>query len=473
MSLTTAPQVEFETPSFAGIFPLALTPMEAFMVADGRENYPMLCDIELQFQGSIERGAFDTALELALARNPLLRSLVERGRGGAPVWVPTDRTPAVDWADWDTPIAGQYGQFIDLARDIGFRIWVRHGSDKSRILFNFHHACCDGVGFMGFCEDFLAAYAAAVPGGVAVQPRPLNPESLKRRGLIGIPKRSGWQSIGDVFVGAAESIRFLLGAPLSLPARVEPAAAVGHVVSRCHVFTGQTVVALRRLAGQGGATLNDLLIRDLMATLRRWYADGGREPRRRRLRVLMPQNLREREDVAMPAANAMSFAFVTRRADCCDDPPRLLTSIRDETEAIRRYKLSLYFLGGIAMMQATGLLNWLLKRKMCFATAVLTNLGDLTRRFVARFPRSPEGLQVGNLVLTGAIGMPPVRPLTRSVWAVCQTASTLTICLKCDPQSFSPLDVERLLGEYVKQLLDSARGATPEQQTISAESGLS
>ncbi len=171
----------------------------------------------------------------------------------------------------------------------------------------------------------------------------------------------------------------------------------------------------------------------------------------------MPQNLREREDETMPAAVAMSFAFITRRASMCDDPEKLLHSIRAETESIRRGKLSLYFLGGIAALQGSGMLSWILRRRACFATAVLTNLGNPTRRFVARFPRESAGHRVGNLRLKSILGVPPLRPLTRAVWGAFQTASTLSIALKCDPQSYSPLDVEQLLGEYVSQLRASAR----------------
>ncbi len=113
----------------------------------------------------------------------------------------------------------------------------------------------------------MAAYSAAIPGGVAVAPRPLNPDLLKRRGLIGIPQRSGWQKFTDVFVGIRESLRFVLQAPLALAPRVEAADATGHVVFSSHTFSDDTVVNLRRLAGTAGATLNDLLIRDLLIAL--------------------------------------------------------------------------------------------------------------------------------------------------------------------------------------------------------------
>jgi hypothetical protein len=461
MSLTTASQIDYDTPSFAGLFPLPLTPMEAFMVADGREGYAMTCDTELDFSGCIDREAFETALAVALARNPLLRSLVVRDSAGALSWTLTDHMPHIDWAPWGTPVAGQFGQTVDLTREIGLRVWVRQGDEKSSVLCQFHHACSDGVGFVAFCEDMMAAYSAALPGSVAVALRPLNPELLKRRALLSIPLRNKLQKVADVFLAIRESLRFLFQAPLALSAQVDAKDATGHVVFSSYTFTDETVVNLRRLAGEAGATLNDLLLRDLMIALRRWQSGNGRAPRYRKLRILMPQNLRGPDDGAMPATIAMSFAFITRSASCCDDPDKLLRTISAETEAIRRHKLSLFFLGGIASLQGAGILDWLLRRRMCFATAVLTNLGNPTRRFVARFPRSPEGLMAGNLALKSITGVPPLRPLTRSVWGVFQTASTLTISLKCDPQSYGPLDVERLLGEYVSQLRDSARSTAP------------
>ncbi len=128
MSLTTASPVEFLAPSFDGLFPLPLTPMEAFMVVDAGEDYSMMCDTELQFQGCVDRDAFDVALAVALDRNPLLGCLVGRDPAGTWVWTPTDRLPPVDWAPLGTPIAADYGHSIDL----GARSDCGSGSARDR-----------------------------------------------------------------------------------------------------------------------------------------------------------------------------------------------------------------------------------------------------------------------------------------------------------------------------------------------------
>ena len=160
----------------------------------------------------------------------------------------------------------------------------------------------------------------------------------------------------------------------------------------------------------------------------------------------------------MPSANVMAFAFVTRRADRCDNPESLLQSIHEETEAVRRGQLSRYFIGGLAAVQSAGALDWLLRRPICFSTAVLTNLGDPTRRFVARFPRSAAGLVVGNLVFRGLAGGPPLRPLTRAAFSIFNSAKTLSVSLKSDPHNFSPGDMRRLLDRYLEQLASTSSG---------------
>jgi hypothetical protein len=155
----------------------------------------------------------------------------------------------------------------------------------------------------------------------------------------------------------------------------------------------------------------------------------------------------------MPAANIMGFSFLSRTAEQCDDPDSLLAGIRDETEQIRRYRLSLFFLGMLGAVNAVpGALRRFVRGQRCFATAVLTNLGDPTRRFVARFPRRNGYLVAGNLLLESISGVPPLRPMTRTAIAIITYAGQLTISLCCDPHHFSPADTQEFLNQYRAQL---------------------
>ena len=93
----------------------------------------------------------------------------------------------------------------------------------------------------------------------------------------------------------------------------------------------------------------------------------------------------------MPAANVMSFAFIDRRAgDCSRNNLVLVDSIRAEMDAIKRLRLSLYFIGQIGILAAIpGLMRRVMSMNRCFASAVLTNVGDPMRRFsgAVRTPR--------------------------------------------------------------------------------------
>jgi putative ABC transport system ATP-binding protein len=155
----------------------------------------------------------------------------------------------------------------------------------------------------------------------------------------------------------------------------------------------------------------------------------------------------------------MSFAFLTRHSLACHGSRELLESIRVETDAIRRGQLSLYFVGGLSTVQSVGALPSLLASRFCFATAVLTNLSDPTRRFVTRFPRTAQGLVVGDLVLEGIAAVPPVRPGTRAVFGIINTAGTFSVSLKWDPLIYSPQEAQHLLSAYVAQLQATADAA--------------
>ena len=440
-------------PDFASVFPLPLTTLESFMVADSKPDYPMMCDLEIHCRGRVDRPALEAALAFAAARNPLFSSRIDRTRAGL-AWVPNRAPAAVQTIGMQDQPDASYGAPTDLASKPGLRVWVRQGEDEASIVVHFHHACSDAVGGLGFIEDMMAGYAAACPGGPRIEPRPLAPDRLKGRGELGLAGRSWWRRIHDEVAGAREGARFLLQAPAPLAPAAGPA---GDPASRPGFPLNATcsddvTAALRRVARDARATLNDVLLRDLFVTLQRWNQDCGGQPERQRLRILMPQNLRGPEDAAMPAANAMGFAFLTRRSPSCDDPQEMLHALRDETDTIRRGQLSLYFLAGLAWLQSARVQSLVLGTGMCFATAVLTNIGDPLRQFVTQFPVTDGGLAVGNLIVHGITGVPPLRPQTHAAIAIAINRGRLSISCRADHRRYSAVDARRFLDAYLARL---------------------
>lgn len=462
MSVADSQTLHSATRSFASVFPLPLSTMEAFMVADSTPDYPMMCDLELSFRGDIDRSAFEQALAFALDRNPLFTCRIEKRSKGELVWVPAEERPPLKWVGIDDPLDDTYGAPAEFDARPALRVWVRQGVGESRVLLHFHHACADAVGTFGFIEDLLVGYHNAFGGTTPIEARPLEAERLLGRGEIGMGGRSLWRQFTDVFAGAREGIKFFWQRPAPLAAmapRSGPAEQLRPSFVTAYL-SEETTQGLRRIASEAGATTNDLLMRELFVTLAKWNESAGGFSARRRLRILMPQNLREREDYRLSLCNAMSFAFVTRRANWRDRPAAFLDSIREETEAVRRGKLSLYFLGALGSIRSAGLLLPVLRGPFCFATAVLSNLGDPARRFIANLPRVDGGIAAGNLVYRHVLGVPPTRPRTHAVFTVANHGPTMSVTCKWDHHRYNPQDGRRILDDYVAQLDATARQVT-------------
>ncbi len=436
------------------LFPLPLTPFEYYYWCDDRPDYPTTFPVELTFSGTLEPEPFCRALTTVVTRHPLLTARIQRQRRAVPCWVEGDgQPPSVDWARGDVPISHPQGEQMDLSRGPGLRVWVRQAEPATRVLLQFHHACCDGLGANRMLEELLIAYHEHVAGrDPACVLKPLEPQRLRARGDFG-DGGPGRPRLRDLWVGARGWARLLAHtpAPLAAPAAAGPDAPawpfLGFVT---HVWDAAAVRRLRVVASSRGGTLNDLLLRDLFQVLLRWNAqhDGPGNPW---FRINVPATLRTRQDTLAPVANALGFTFLTRRARDCSRGEELFDSIRRETEAIREFRLGLYFVGGLAMaMRLPGAIPWALRRNRSFATIVLSNLGKVLGR--TGLPRRGGRLVCGEAVLQRIVAVPPIRPLTRAAIAVLNYGGETTVNLRCDPQFFSEAQAHRFLAEYIAQL---------------------
>ena len=206
--------------------------------------------------------------------------------------------------------------------------------------------------------------------------------------------------------------------------------------------------------------LNDLLLRNLFLTLDRWQGKHLSWFQPRRLRIMMPVELRGTDDYTMPAANMVAYTFLACAAADVRRPDELLRAVRDKTARIKHERSGTRFMDMIYTAgQVRGLLPFVLRRKLCMASAVLSNVADPSRRFTARLPRQGGRIVAGNLVLEEMTGVPPLRPGTRATFSISQYDRRLTISLRCDPHFFSREDTESLLSLYVEQLDRSAQPA--------------
>lgn len=434
------------------LFPLPVTPLEYYYVCDDRPDYPTVFVVELTFSGRLEREVLAAALRAAVARHPLLSARWDWNDGGRPHWLAGDGEPWLEWIEGDAPPAVAAGQPIDLACQAGLRVWVRRRSDGARMQLQFHHACCDGLASWQFVEELLIVYDAIVGGRPAAELRPLDPLRLRQRDAFGV---EGGPSLRDVW----RTVRLWTGlvtrqpAVLAAPPRGQPDALPesGYVTEP---IPGELLRRLRLRATDASATLNDLVLRDVLLVVDRWNVEHGGT--NRRLRINVPTNLRGRGDERLPAANVLSFAFVGASRPGCRSPERLLEAVRRATQRIKRQRSGLYFVGGLAWACGRrGLVPWMLARPRSFATLTLSNLGRLGT--FTPLARRDGKLLCGEAVLERVTGAPPVRPLTRASLAVVAYGGETTLNLRCDPAQFDAAGTRALLGRIVARLRESAQ----------------
>ena len=445
-------------PSRQRIFPLHLTSIEKLLWTDDRPRYPMAFVLEFAFSGTLDRGAFAASLEEALARHPLLVSLVRPAKRKASCWVPSDGPmPPVDWADEDVPVTFPRGEWIDLRREVGLRIWVRQAPGRARLIAQFHHACCDGIGAYRFLGDLLALYSARTAAHEQIAT--LHPVELTRlRGRLNGRLDSAMSDGRGRLIRASLAQGYQIigrGCTPLYPSKARPARQEEAPFPGISSFTFDRAEhrRLRDAAGRLGVTLNDLLLLALFYTMSEWNAAIRPRSPGRRFRIMMPVDLRGQEDYQTPAANIVSYTFLTRRASELRDPRCLLRGIREETALIKHYHTGQRFVDLItSASRCRGLLPSILAAPLTLATAVLSFPGDPSRRFTARFPRSAGRLVCGNLALEEITGVPPMRPRTRATFGINSYRRMLTICVRCDPHLFTLHDTRELLSMYVQRL---------------------
>jgi len=453
--------VSSQSPS---VLPLPLTPFEQYMLADDRKSYPMTFFVHLEFTGEIDRSAFEQAVRDVLPLHPLLRAQIKRTFWGTPKWIETEQPlPTIDWDDLDVPIHLPHGEAIDLSQEPGFRIWVRQGAGKVLLITQLHHACSDGVAVFQFLGDLLAAYGVHAEQSPAPVPREVNSELLMDRQILkrgSAAKTPPPQDEGDTDAADAgwlapggrlhESVKALSQwpVPLCTPKDSSP----GIVAPGLHAHSIDSK-PLRAVAKSLGVSLNDLLLRDLFLTLREWNRHHGKSSDRDWLRINMPTNLRGPDDRNCPVTNILGYAFITRRASECDAPGKLLSDIQRDTTAIKQSDLGGYFPAPLATVsRIKGAMSLFAASSRCFATAVLSNIGDPSRRFAAQLPRQHGKIVAGQMVLDRILGAPPLRPKTHAAFLIVTYAQKLTICVRSDPHFFSDQSSRELLDAYFAQL---------------------
>jgi hypothetical protein len=444
------------------LFPLPLAPFERYMLLDDRDDYPMAIVLTVDLTGDLRRIEFESALQSALDRHPLLTCRVKPTQGTGPCWVPArDSRLPVDWSDDDRPVTCEPRERIDITREPGVRIWVRRQPNAARVIFQIHHACCDGLGAVQFVGDLLACYGrtTAVEGSEIPELELLDANRLRFRATFSdiesqtTPKSclSPWRLAGRLTKllrrGPVPLIAGRSPRSLSTPSDLAFPATVSRIVDRA------TVLKLKSVASQKAVTVNDLYLLEMFQTIRQWNREHGGSSPWDWFRIGMPTSLRTPLHDAMPAANVVSHFFLTRRAGECDQPDDMLQDIHRRTSVVVNDQQGRFLAIGLKyVLKIPGLLNVLLHFNRCFATSILANVGEIRRGFTATFPLKQGRCVAGNVTLEGLFGIAPVRPNTRLSTSLGTYAGKLFINMHCDPNSFTRQQAEDLIDLFVRRL---------------------
>jgi NRPS condensation-like uncharacterized protein len=440
------------------LFPLPLTVFERLMIEDDRPEYPMNIVAILYFRGRLNEDAFVAAVGQAAGRHPMLLSqLRKNGRNAYWELVDAPKIPVtiVDGPEATSQQAPQPP--IDIRNECGIRVIGRNAESESSVEIELHHASTDGQGCRFFIIDFVTAYARIA--GSPENPPPwlrINYDRLRHRGQFAtkpasVPeahsepeeKTTLLQKIKDAWAFANERPR---------PLRTSHTKSIDECqTSRilAHYFDPAETSHFQLLATKAETTLNDVAIALMFQTTARWNEKHGARPKEQ-VRVVMPTDLRDRRDGRMTAANRMSYAFIVRRIEDCRDTNDLLRGLFQQTRYIKQVRLGLDFLFMLGLLgKIPGAIRGFARMPSCFATVVLTNLGETTRQVRRRFP-SQNGIPlVGDVLLERLIGVPPIRPRTRVSAGLCFCSGVMGISLRCDPKWITPDESQRFLDEYV------------------------
>jgi hypothetical protein len=386
-----------------------LAPFEQLMLVEERPGFPMCFFVECRVAGPLDEHRLRRAVAAAAGRHPLVCSRVA-GHASRPRWLSPDVRPALVWL----PRTGDPWNPLDLTRESGVRLVVlSDGPGRHRVVMQVHHATCDGIAACEFFGDIWAIYAG-------LEPRPFS------RGRSGVRASAAAPASG----AATRDFAMFLPAPLARrPARAgaSPGSPAVEPPYATIQFDAPFTARLRSAAADHGTSLNDVLVAAVMRAVVSWNAAAGR--RGSNVRITMPVSMRP-VGTRSPAGNAISYAFLDRRADDCGELAGLAASIGSATRWILETNAAAAFLDTLGWLTRRPLLLKLLTRlPVCLSSVVFSNVGDASRRMRIGAAR-PDGRDApGNVLIEGFIGVPPLRP--RTLAAVGGTTYANALALTC------------------------------------------
>lgn len=418
------------------------------MWVDDSPRYPMTFVIEMELEGDLARERLQRAVDQSLQRHPLLRSCIRPAKSNRDCWVYTENYDSrIRWREAGKPIlVDGAGAYIDLRNEIGVKIWGVQQGQTSRLTFAFHHTATDGIGAYHFLGDMLWFYAdqcgAELPPLVELDP------NVTRQRLQATVSR---EMLAEV-AGLKERLVHECAQPLVGSLDGQSGGRFEFPRFFEHTFDKQRYRELRLVAQDAGQSVNDRLVKGLLITLAEWNESHGVAPDRSYC-INMPMDLRTNEGPEIPASNIVTCAFIRRTREQIRDRDDLDRFLREESIRVKATRYNSHFMK--LLVQSPVDLSSAAHSYAsddCLATAIFSNTGDPTRRFLTSLPRVGGLVQAGKLTLVDVSGVSPLRDKTRLAVGIFTYKRELKLCIRTDPFHFASEDSQRLLDMYVKNV---------------------
>jgi hypothetical protein len=436
-------------------FPLPLSPFEQLFVSDDFPAYPMHFFYRLRFDGRLHRRALEKAIEIAVARHPLLSAVVNSSAGRSE-WVSCDgQAPEMHWLQEEPDVAFPPAELIDLRTRPGLVATAVVGRCRSDLVLQFHHATCDGIGAMDFVSDLLTAYSNVLAGTDRYRFKVLDAAQLRGRDALPLsgPGLARW--LVRQTPRLVSLWRFFRRRPAPvIPHRADmersrpvPDYPEGLV---CHL-TREESAALAGMAQGSETSLNALLARDLVLALGQWrkhqdYAEDAW------LRLMLPVNMRTPFHRQMPAANVVSTVFLDTRLTNGTPSETLLERLDGLMQRAKRDNLGIVWLVGLRLLQRLprGWAKARRSRRRCLYSALFTNVGAALA--ASPLPRADRRLRIGDLILEDVEFLPAARPLQCVGFGVTSYAGRLSIAMRYQSEVITSPKAKELLDLYIETL---------------------
>ena len=338
---------------------------------------------------------------------------------------------------------------IDLRQEAGVRLVAREVAPQAwRVTLMVHHAVCDGLAAIEFMGDIWSCYHGASPA-------PFRQSVGQRAQPATTPQATTPQSL------AREALSFARFFPQ--PIGPGPAADQHQPSGLSPPFTSVALsrdltASLRARAAAAGCTVNDVVVAAVMRGIVAWNAEAGRPARG--VRITMPCSLKPPGQRA-PAVNDMSYAFLDRTAQQCQNAAGLVRSIGAASRWIQEQRAAEGFLHTLAAMARVPRLLWMLTRlPICLSTAVVSSVGNVGARMRANVPKVDGCDLPGNLRITALRGVPPLRPRTRLSVGLTHYSGQLHLTFLCDSAALGPLASQRVVGLVQAAILKNAEAVS-------------